>query len=184
MTSNQSAPITYMPNFIHDPDEAFDVLWGELPWERRPDAPRRECWMNDYMRPYTYGRGAGERTYRAVAWHPLPRTIRDSLAAHCGHLDACFINGYEGPRDHLGWHADDSPEIDDGRHIAVVSLGSARRIQFREKGSGAIEDLILQPGSLLLMHPGMQDTHEHRIPKHGANCGARISLTYRGLVAA
>lgn len=38
-----SAPITYVPGFIADAGVAFERLWAELPWERRSDAPRREC---------------------------------------------------------------------------------------------------------------------------------------------
>jgi hypothetical protein len=39
----------------------------------------------------------------------------------------------------------------------------------------------LAPGSLFLMHAGMQATHEHRIPKVGHEVKPRISMTYRGL---
>lgn len=45
-----------------------------------------------------------------------------------------------------------------------------------------VESLLLQSGSLCLMAPGMQDTHEHRIPKVGAIVGERISLVFRGYV--
>lgn len=128
------APITYIPDFVADQAAVFARLWDELSWERRPDAPRRECWMNDFMRPYTYGSGRGVRTYDAKAWHPIPLDLQTRLDRETGTwFEGCFVNGYEGPRDHLGWHADDSPEIDDGRPIAVISLGSARNIQFRER---------------------------------------------------
>ena len=43
--------------------------------------------------------------------------------------------------------------------------------------------LTLEHGSLCLMHPGMQDTHFHRIPKSPIQAAKpRISLTFRGLV--
>jgi hypothetical protein len=53
------SPVTYVPKFIHDQDAWFARLWGELAWERRPDAPRREYWTNLFGRPYTYGSGRG-----------------------------------------------------------------------------------------------------------------------------
>lgn len=178
-----NAPITYVPNFVANPVACFEHLWAGMPWEKRPDAPRRECWMNDAMKSYTYGRGAGERTYHAQPWHPMVTAARSKLKLDHGvYFEGCFTNGYDGPRDHLGWHADDSPTIDATRPIAIVSLGSARRIMFREKG-GEAESILLEPGSLLLMHAGMQQTHEHRIPKHSADCGPRVSMTFRGLVA-
>jgi alkylated DNA repair dioxygenase AlkB len=95
---------------------------------------------------------------------------------------ACFLNGYENERDALGWHADDSEEIDTTKPIAVITVGNGRAIQFMEKEFGEKVEVFLEPGSLLLMHSGMQQTHLHRIPKVGHKVGPRISLTYRGLV--
>lgn len=180
------APVTYAPGFVKEHAALFAALDKRVIWERREDAPRRECWMSRLDEAYTYGRGAGMRTYEArsipaeleMLWNTLETTLSVSF-------EGCFANAYDGPRDHLGWHADDSPEIDDARPIAVVSLGSARRIEFRPKGAKGAEDkesLLLEPGSLLLMGAGMQSSHEHRIPKNGEGCGPRISLTWRGLV--
>ncbi len=50
-------------------------------------------------------------------------------------------------------------------------------------GQPTITKLKLGHGSLCLMQPGMQDTHQHRIPKAGFQCGERISLTFRGYVS-
>lgn len=178
-----SAPVKYTPNFVKNPDEIFDYLWENLPWERRPDAPRRECWMNTYGLSYTYGRGRGERTYQPVEWNLVIGGVQLMLFSGTGvFYQGCFVNGYEGPRDHLGWHADDDPKIDHSAPIAIVSLGFAREIWFRENGSDQIETQLLENGSLSEMGAGMQFTHQHRIPKHSAACGRRISLTFRGLV--
>lgn len=157
----------------------FEDLKNEIPWEQR-DAPRKECFMSRYTDPYTYGKGAGIRTYTP---HPFTNIVNAVLGMtdhyDTGGLDLCFANYYDGPRDHLGWHADDSPEIDHTYPIAVVSFGSEREIWFRKNGSSEVEKLSLDHGSLLIMNPGMQMTHQHRIPKHGALCGPRLSLTFR-----
>jgi alkylated DNA repair dioxygenase AlkB len=138
-------------------------------------------------------------------WHVLERD-------HGVQYEACFLNKYEHAREHLGWHADDSDSIDDSRPIAVISFGAERELWFRKnptkcyacngsghydhngsppcgacggtgrEPSGEVEKLLLETGSLALMLPGMQDTHQHRIPKAGFECGTRISLTFRGLV--
>jgi alkylated DNA repair dioxygenase AlkB len=179
-----SAPVVYTPNFIADPNMAFEHLWNNLPWERREGAPRRECWMNTFGTSYTYGRGAGERTYAPIPWDKFALVIQMKLLEETGiDYEGCFINGYEGHRDALGWHADDSPEIDATRPIAIVSVGAAREIWFRENGSTDIEKQLLDSGSLLIMGAGMQQTHQHRIPKSSAKCEPRVSLTYRGLVS-
>ena len=65
----------------------------------------------------------------------------------------------------------------------MLSLGAAREIWVKPKGSDAtaVEKILLPNGSLFVMGAGMQDTHVHRIPKHSAPCGFRVSLTWRGL---
>ena len=106
----------------------------------------------------------------------------------CGHyhwpMDVCFLNLYLNQRDYLGWHADDSPEMDDERPIVSVSLGAERDIQMKPiDGTAAdVETIRLGHGSAFIMLPGVQDTHRHRIPKSGFVVGERISLTFRGYV--
>lgn len=175
------APVQYIDSFSA---VTIDEMAEAIKWEQR-DAPRREAFFSDLGLDYTYGRGAGMRTYSPMPWPSLVKAVQVAVEEFCGNpFEACFTNYYEGPRDHLGWHADDSPFIDHERPIAVVSLGSAREIWFRPNGMGgdAVEKLMLGPGSLAIMSAGMQQTHQHRIPKHGALCGPRLSLTFRSLL--
>lgn len=192
---------------------AFEKLRNELTWERREDAPRSEYWWNSLGRSYTYGRGRGERTYKPQREHPIIQAINVTLGLNTMDrlYEGCFLNMYEDGRDALGWHSDDDPGIDHSRPIAVVTLGNARDIQFKRMPFTDVhtshcnlgeykgvckygkdetcpalepaETVRLQPGSLLLMHAGMQDTHLHRIPRAGYECGPRISLTFRGLLS-
>jgi len=188
-----NAPIIYLPGFITDPAVWFSRLWEELSWERRPDAPRREYWANSFDRSYTYGRGMGTRTYESQKTHELIDLGRTLIEGSQGVLlEGCFLNGYEGKRDHLGWHADDDIGIDHTKPIAIITLGQARAIEFRQvlspaskgvKGTyGPTERLVLESGSLCLMGAGMQQTHEHRIPKADFEAKPRVSMTYRGLL--
>jgi len=186
-------PIIYRPEFFVFADEVFQTLWNDLEWVRRGNTPRLEYYCNDFNEPYTYGSGAGVRTYEAQPYHPMITKIRKQLEAFMGEkYEVCFLNGYRDGSDQLGWHADDSPEMDDARHIAIVSLGARREIYFRPNSMiggqsmttmPQVEKVWLEHGSVCFMRPGMQDTHQHRIPKasyHG--CGPRISLTFRGYV--
>ncbi len=178
-------PVTYIKNFIGNPDEVFDALWNELNWEHRPTTPRREYWTNTFSRSYTYGRGVGERTYESRPTHAAIEAVSDALEAELGfRYEGCFLNGYATSKDALGFHADDDPNIDHSRPIAVVTVGDGRDIECRAKEGGDKLRVFLEPGSLFLMHAGMQDTHLHRIPKAGFVVKRpRISLTYRGLFA-
>jgi alkylated DNA repair dioxygenase AlkB len=182
------APVEYIPNFVYEPDEAFSRLRNELEWERRGDAPRSEYYCNDFPKPYVYGKGDYARTYEPKAYHGVILSIRKQLEAHIRSIfDVCFLNRYLNQSDQLGWHSDDSPEMDDARPIVTVSLGVEREIWFRTRGGintqpGEIEKLKLGHGSIAIMAAGMQDTHAHRIPKASFKCGERISLTFRGYV--
>jgi alkylated DNA repair dioxygenase AlkB len=180
-----SAPVTYVPDFVSPAvgATAFERLRAELAWERRETAPRSEYWTNLFNRPYTYGRGAGERTYQAQASHPIIDEIRDTMFADGTILEGCFLNLYNDGTDALGWHADDDPGINHSKPIAVLTLGQGRAIQLKSQMPGSHpEEVFLAAGSLLLMHAGMQQTHYHRIPKVVTEIGPRISLTYRGLL--
>lgn len=180
-----TVPIAYTRGFATDPAVEFEKLWTELEWERRGSTPRREYYCNDFAVPYTYGAGAGVREYKPKAWHPSILAIRESAEAITGaNFDVCFLNGYENARDHLGWHSDNSPEMDDSKPIVIVTLGAEREIWFCPMGETSnVTKLVLESGSSCVMAPGMQDTHMHRIPKAGFECGPRISLTFRGYVA-
>jgi alkylated DNA repair dioxygenase AlkB len=186
-------PITYVPNFIANPDDALRALQTELEWERREDAPRSEYYTNDTGEPYTYGNGTGRRTYLVRPYHAVILDIRKELENYVATafpsvkpvFEVCFLNRYLNQSDALGWHADASLEMDDARPIATISLGVEREIWFRPNGkenTQNITKLKLGNGSMCLMHPGMQDTHQHRIPKASFICDERISLTFRGFV--
>lgn len=177
--------IEYIADYIgrSEADEEFDRLWNELDWERREGAPRREYWQNDYNLAYTYGRGAGVRTYDAKPWDGWVAGLKDELnARRLWALDCCFINGYNDERDSLGWHADDSPEMNPREPVVVISLGAERNIMFRNNESREIQTIRLGHGSLCIMPPGFQQTHQHKIPKGDMPMGPRVSLTYRGMI--
>jgi alkylated DNA repair dioxygenase AlkB len=186
MDAFDGVPISYVPNWISNPDEVFKTLWNELDWVRHENVPRREYYCSSSGEPYTYGSGRGIRTYCSQPWHPLITKMTEDLALYASEqYEVVFLNGYDHGLDHLGWHADDSPEMDDARSIAIISLGAERDILFRPNNDTTkVTRVKLQNGSLCLMHPGMQDSHMHRIPKsdRGASCPPRISLTFRGYV--
>lgn len=181
---NTNVPITYIPNFVPDPKKAFASLWNELDWVRHDKVPRREYYCNDFPENYTYGKPEFARTYQPQPYHAEIVAMRWSLEKLLhSRFEVVFLNGYEGNRDQLGWHADDSAEMCDDRPIGIISLGAVREIWFAPKNDlKDVTRLKLASGSLCVMHPGMQDTHLHRIPKADYECGSRISLTFRGYV--
>lgn len=183
--SIKNSPVIYIKDFVENADEVFNRLYNDLNWIKT-DLPRKEYYCNDTDVPYTYGTGRFAKTYFRDVYTKDILDIRTKLEELLNvNLDVCFLNRYDDLSDHIGWHADDSPEMDDNRPIVTVSLGEEREIWFRDKTSKNIEDvekLLLNKGSACIMLPGMQKTHFHRIPKHDRKCGTRISLTFRGYV--
>ncbi len=161
-----------------------DTELAEIPWSDRTHA-RRECFMSPVEREYTYGSGAGERTYRSVPMLPWVEEIMRKLD---GEPNVCFLNRYEGREHSLGWHSDDSPDTDSGKPISVVSFGQIREIWWRPEGvKGVVPDECrrrLSWGSVFIMPAGFQETHEHRIPKGSHEMTWRVSLTFRHMLSA
>jgi alkylated DNA repair dioxygenase AlkB len=192
--------------------ECFESLKNDLDWERRVNTPRCEYYINDYNEPYTYGVGNGQRTYLSKPSHPLINVIKNKIELQYGcKFEACFLNKYLDQKDHLGWHADDSPEMDNARPIVIISLGVEREIWFRklltkvcvvcqqteEQHSQPCPSTVkkqyislyseeqknkLASGSCCVMLPNMQLEWQHRIPKSSSKIGERISLTFRGFI--
>lgn len=172
--------------------KTYENLMKEVEWVKRTEA-REECFQsNGGGHSYTYGGGIGARTYISVHMTQTVLDIMDILNDEYGGavrsnvrewppVDLCFLNRYHTEKNQLGWHADDSPEVDQDAPIHVVSFGAVRELWVRPRGhkGGATHKFKLASGSLLVMKPGMQATWDHRIPKHDRPCGERISLTYR-----
>lgn len=171
----------------------------KLPWLDLTEA-RRECFMSEVTRDYVYGSGRGQRTYTSIPFDPIVLAMMLQLNTGWGTRDIgfsgmvlgpseprdyniCFLNRYDGKHNQLGWHSDDSPTMDHDHPIAVVSLGQPREIWWRRIGEKGIvppeQRQLLGHGSLFVMPPGFQRTHQHRIPKGDREMGTRVSLTFR-----
>ncbi len=79
----------------------------------------------------------------------------------------------------MGWHSDDEPVLGAAPTIVSVSLGAARRFRIRRRRDRACFDLVLEPGSLLLMSGLSQRDYQHSVPKTAKAVGERINLTFR-----
>lgn len=178
-----TSPI-YIPDFaLNEPTFEAMLL---LPWLTVREA-RSECFMAYAPLTYTYGVGEFAQAYTAIPYHTDVLALQERLnTLHASQYNVCFLNRYDTQKHQLGWHSDDSPGMLHEHPIAVVSLGASREIWWREKGqTGVIPENQRQPlghGSLFIMPPGFQRTHQHRIPKADRTVGTRISFTFRRYV--
>src|ERR1700680_4181902 len=86
------------------------------------------------------------------------------------------LNFYREGNDSVAPHGDHVERGPDGAPVALVSLGSTRRMTIRSKSKPRrILDLDLEPGSLLVMSYESHFHFEHGIPKTKDPVGPRIS---------
>lgn len=184
----ENNPLLLVANVVENADDALRTLLDELAWVHRGNdgamVPRKEYYHNMHGHPYTYGGGQNARTYESMPTHPIIERVRialNSINPGVWDFDVMFANLYENQHHHLGWHADDSPEMDQEHPIVTVSLGAEREIWFKSQleKDAQVQKIALPHGSALIMMPGVQQTHFHRIPKHDRPCAPRLSLTFR-----
>lgn len=112
-----------------------------------------------------------------------PACIDRALAVLHGVAPAPYnrvgLNLYRDGRDSVAPHGDRDADLVPGWPIAILSLGAARDMVIRARGSTHSQRITLQPGSVLVMSHACQSTHEHAIPKCRDGCGPRISLAFR-----
>ena len=174
--------LIYIP--LYTDKDLYETLRKEVPWVNR-DAPRDECFMALHPESkYTYGRGVGVRTYLSA---PMDLNVLGLMEKLNDEFDCkynvCVLNYYKDQHQHLGWHADDSPEQDLDHPIAVISFGAERYIYVkRQDFKGEVPShnkFLLSNGSLFVMPGGYQKDHYHKIPKHDKECGGTIWLTFK-----
>lgn len=176
------------PELIHlSRLSVFAHLLHDLTWLEVTSA-RKEYFMSDAPLSYTYGSGVAARTYTSSIFSIPIKNMIDKLNVdyNCNY-NVCFLNRYDTQKNALGWHADDSPEMNTKHDICVISFGAEREIWWKDKSyKGEIPKenrQILNDGSLFIMPAGFQENNFHKIPKCEKACGIRISLTFRNYVS-
>lgn len=167
--------IVYEPGFVDagTADRWFALLRDEVPWQaqRRPmynrvvDVPRLT---------------AGYRLARENLPAPLREAAHRLLARTGEPFNAVGLNFYRDGRDSVAPHNDKLHILVPHHPIALVSLGSPRRMTIRAKQPPRSSVHVdLEPGSLLLMSYDSQLHYEHGVPKTTREVGPRISLAFR-----
>jgi alkylated DNA repair dioxygenase AlkB len=114
----------------------------------------------------------------------MPDAILEAARLVTNRLDAPFnavgLNLYRDGRDSVAPHNDHLNELRKGFPIALVSLGTTRRMTIRPKAQPRKPVYIdLEPGSLLVMDYDTQLHYTHGVPKTEEPVGERISLAFR-----
>jgi alkylated DNA repair dioxygenase AlkB len=178
--------VRYEPGLL-DPAQANELLRALLAstaWSRkaftiygrRVPFPRLTAWYGDPGAVYTY---SGIRN-EPLPWTAALDALRALLAERTGvRFNSVLLNWYRDGHEHMGWHADDEPELGPAPTIASVSLGGERLFEFEHRRDRERISLVLTHGSLLLMEGETQRNWRHRLPKQRGACAARVNLTFR-----
>ena len=169
--------IDVLPGWVTGADELFARLVREVPWR----AEQRPMYDNVVEVPrLLHHYGIGEELP-----HPALTEARELLSRHYApELGEPFVTAgccyYRDGRDSVAWHGD---RIGRGRShdtmVAIVSLGSPRKLLLRPKGGSVAQTHSLGHGDLLVMGGSCQRTWEHAVPKTSRPVGPRVSVQFR-----
>ncbi len=176
---DDGAWVDVLPGWVGGADALFARLVEEIPWR----AESREMYDRIVEVPrlvHTYGVGA-------ALPDPALTEAREALSTHyAAELGETFVTAgccyYRDGNDSVAWHGDN---IGRGRTqdtmIAIVSLGSPRKLLLRPRGGATAQTIALGHGDLLVMGGACQRTWEHAVPKTSRPVGPRVSVQFRPL---
>ena len=181
--------VHYFPGFISrsEADSIFDELVKTLDWQteelslygKRILVPRLVAWYGDRGAVYRY---SGAR-HEPLPWSPLLLALRERVAGlvPCS-FHSVLANYYRDGNDSMGWHADKEPELGINPVIASLSFGAARLFKLQHTKTKQVVDIVLEPGSLLLMRGSLQHHWRHCLPKTRQPVSGRVNLTFRRII--
>jgi alkylated DNA repair dioxygenase AlkB len=148
---------------------------------RRILTRRMVAWYGDNNYGYTY---SGVRR-QALEWTDDLRTLKARVEELSGaRYNSCLLNLYHNGDEGVSWHSDDEKELERDGAIASVSLGAERKFQFKHKTGGQLVEVLLEPGSLLVMRAECQRFWLHALPKTKKVSRPRVNLTFRTITGA
>jgi alkylated DNA repair dioxygenase AlkB len=176
---SDGAWVDVLPGWLAGADALFGDLVGAIPWR----AEKREMYDRVVDVPrlvHSYGVGA-------ELPDPVLTGARDALCAHyADELGERFVTAgccyYRDGSDSVAWHGDN---LGRGRTqntmVAILSLGSPRKLLLRPRGGSVAVTHALGHGDLIVMGGSCQRTWEHAVPKTARPVGPRISVQFRPL---
>lgn len=179
LVEGEHGRIDYTPGFV-DPDTArawFLALRAGLPWK----AERRQMYDRevDVPRLTAHLPLAGDRA-RGELPEPVAEAARRVTQSLRVPFNSVGFNCYRDGNDSVAPHNDHLHVLVPGFPIALLSLGSPRRMTIRQKAPPRRSlHVELEPGSLLVMSYETQLHYTHGVPKTKEPVGERISLAFR-----
>jgi alkylated DNA repair dioxygenase AlkB len=185
LVDGERGRVTYYERFVpsDEAEAAFAALRDGVDWhanrrmmyEREVDVPRLTAHFS--LAELVSGEAEGIDADGASAIAGLARRLSEALGAP---FNSVGLNFYRDGNDSVAPHNDRLGELVKGEPIALVSLGSTRRMLIRSKTPGKPTlPIDLEAGSLLVMSWSSQSHYTHGVAKTKAPGGGRISVAFR-----
>jgi alkylated DNA repair dioxygenase AlkB len=159
--------VDWAPGWVEGADALFEFLARVAPWA-------------DHRRPM-YDTVVDEPRLSTHRWEGPPPALRrmaEVLSSRYGReLQGISANLYRDGNDSVAWHGDKVRNRSDCV-VAILSLGSPRRLLLRPAAGGTSVRYLLASGDLLVMGGTTQQTWQHSVPKC-RSAGSRISVMFR-----
>jgi len=164
--------ITFIKDFLKQPDSLFEFLRTKVNWDERMVARKTAS----YGVAYNYSQ-------ISYPFQEMPEALIDicnSVNAAIGfEPNNCLINYYLDGKSKMGFHSDQTEILESNTGIVIISLGETRVLRFKNiKNNSEMMDFELPSGSLIYMTQELQNEWQHAIPKSDTENG-RMSLTLR-----
>ncbi len=167
--------ITFVENFIENPNELFENLKVNVTWDERMTARKTAS----YGKAYNYS----QIEYPFQEFLPELKEINEKISNIIGfEPNNCLINYYLDGKSNMGYHSDQIDILQPNTGIVIVSVGAMRTLKFRHiLNKELFENYELTAGSLIYMTQQLQEVWQHSIPQESTADG-RISITFRKMM--
>ena len=136
-------------------DVAFDILNNDFPWELKPTLYGQKLSQHAYH----YIRNNKSSTKRHIEQSAGLSTLEELCTKiemqFDGKVSDVYCNRFQDPKHNIPYHTDTF-----GRHILVLSLGSTRTVNFRNKKTKQVTS-VRPHGDLYFMPLRVNDKYEH-----------------------
>jgi alkylated DNA repair dioxygenase AlkB len=165
----------------------YQTLFNQIEWKndeaiimgKKVVTKRKVAWYADKAFSYTYSKV----TKQALLWIPELLLIKTKVEEITNETyNSCLLNLYHNGEEGMAWHSDGEKDLKKHGAIASLSFGATRKFAFKHKEQGQKIDIILEPGSLLVMKGTTQENWLHRLPPTKQVHTPRINLTFRTIV--
>jgi len=144
-------------------------------------------WLTDTGQAYTWQTSSGSpvvKDPKSFDDFPFIEKTLKRLNVEMGlKLNSCLVSCLPDGRANLRLHSDAEESMDLTQPMAIVTIGSPRKVDFLRTYQRSTEEpaltIIPQSGDIYFMKPGCQDLFKHRLKADRDVWGVRFSLSFR-----